>query len=294
MTNDNIILITDSACDVPAKLRHELNIDVYKIPVFLNDETYDYNCEIDDGFMDFYSRLKKGALVKTAAISPFGYREIFEPFLKAGKDVLYVAYSGKISSALDYFWKTAQELMEEYPGRKIVLVDTLNLSFGGGIMVVTAAKMLKEGKSLEEIKAFLDEEKMKIGLFFTPETLTYLKRGGRLSGAKAVIGNMLNLKPILYVGDKGVLERALQVSGRKKSFQTIIDLAKKNAENLSSQEIYVLHSFCEEDAKEFAKMAKEQLMPAAISISSIGPVIGAHCGPGTIGLCFKASKREFN
>lgn len=290
--SDNRVILTESACDVPAAVRHELGIDVYKVPVFVDDKEYDYNVEVDDGFVDFYDKLKKGSVTKTAAVSPFGYREILEPYMKEGKDVIYVAYSGNISGALNYFMSAANELMQDYPERKIVLCDTLNLSFGGGIMVVEAAKMLKEGRSTEEIQKYVDEAKFKFGLMFTPETLTYLKRGGRLSGAKAAIGNFLNLKPILYVGDNGVLEKALQVSGRKKSLMTMCEIAKRNAENVENETVYVLHSAAEEDAKMFAEMIKSALNPKEIKIYSIGPVIGAHCGPGTIGIGFKSKTRE--
>lgn len=289
---DNRVILTDSACDVPAEVRHELGIDVYKIPIFVDDKGFDYNVEIDDGFEDFYSKLKAGGLTKTAAVSPFGYREILEPYMKEGKDIIYVAYSGNISGALNYFRSAAEELMADYPERKIVLIDTLNLAFGGGIMVVEAAKMLKEGKNTEEIQKYIDGEKFKVGLMFTPETLTYLKRGGRLSGAKAAIGNFLNLKPILYVGDNGVLEKAMQVSGRKKSLQTMCEITKRNAEDAENETIYVLHSAAQDDAKMFAEMIKNQVNPKEIKIYSIGPVIGAHCGPGTIGICFKSKNRE--
>jgi len=290
--SDNRIILTESACDVPASIRHELGIEIYKVPVFVDDKEYDYNVEIDDGFVDFYNKLKAGSVTKTAAVSPFGYREILEPFMKEGKDVIYVSYSGNISGALNYFRTAADELMADYPERKIVICDTLNLSFGGGIMVIEAAKMLKQGKSTEEIQKFVDEEKFKVGLMFTPETLTYLKRGGRLSGAKAAIGNFLNLKPILYVGNDGVLEKAMQVSGRKKSLQTMCEIAKRNAENVENEEVVILHSAAEEDAKLFAEMIKTSLNPKDIKIYSIGPVIGAHCGPGTIGIYFKSKTRE--
>ena len=286
------VILTDSGCDVPAAIRHELGIEVYKIPVFVDDNQFDYNVEVDDGFEEFYKKLKAGSVTKTAALNPLDYREVLEPFLKEGNDVIYVGYSSNISGSLGYFKTAADELMVDYPDRKIILCDTLSLSFGGGRLVQQAAKMLKEGKSAQEIQKYVEEERFKTALMFTPETLTYLKRGGRLSGAKAAIGNLLNLKPILYVNNDGVLDKACQVQGRKKSLQTMCEIAARCGDDLENQEVVVLHSLCEEDAKLFAEMVKKQLNPKEIKIYSIGPVIGAHCGPGVIGFCFRTKTRD--
>lgn len=286
------VILTDSGLDVPAAIRHELGIEVYRIPIFVDEKEFDYNVEIDDGFEEFYKKLKAGSLTKTAALNPFDYREILEPFLKEGKDVIYVGFSSNISGSLGYFKTAVNDLLSDYPERKIILCDTLSLSFGGGKLVQQAAKMLADGKSGEEIQKYVEEERFKTALMFTPETLTYLKRGGRLSGAKAAIGNFLNLKPILYVNNDGVLDKACQVQGRKKSLQTMCEIAARCGDDIENQEVVVLHSLCEEDAKLFAEMVKKSLNPKEVKIYSIGPVIGAHCGPGTIGFCFRAKTRD--
>lgn len=287
----NFIILTESASDVPASVRKELGIEVYKVPVMIDEEPYEYNVEIDDGFVDFYAKLKAGSVVKTAAVSPFGYREIIESYFKQGKDILYVAYSGAISNALEYYKQAASELMQEYPERKALLADTLSLAYGSGMLVVEAAKMLKEGKSAEEIIAYVDEAKFKTAVCFTPETLTYLKRGGRLSGAAAMIGNMLNLKPILAIGDNGKLESQYKVSGRKKSLLALLNEVERLGENLNDREFCVVHAACENDANFLAEQAKVKFNLKSVNIYSVGPVIGAHCGPGTIGIAFNAKKR---
>ena len=286
------IIVTDSSCDLTPNLAEETQIEV--IPLHLTMEGKEYKNYLDGREIDskaFYAKLREGITASTSAVNPDIFTEIFENILKDGKDVLYIGFSSGLSSTFHASTIAAEDLAEKYPDSKIYCVDTLAASLGQGLLVYLAAEKKKDGATIEEVRDFVEQNKLHLCHWFTVDDLNHLKRSGRVSATTALVGTMLNIKPILHVDDEGHLINVGKVRGRKASIESMVTHMKESAINPSEQTVFISHGDCEEDALTLKKMVEKEFSPKRIEMNTIGPVIGAHSGPGTLAIFFLGDKR---
>ena len=286
------ILLTDSSCDLSAALANELELEVLPLSVLMGDKEYaNYLDEREITFHDFFERIRQGAEAKTSAVNSETFRETMKKFLDAGQDVLYIGFSSGLSATYSAGETAAAALREEYPDRKILTVDSLCASGGQGLLLYLAAKERLAGKSIEEVNNFAEATKLHVCHWFTVDDLHHLRRGGRVSGASAVIGTLLKIKPVLHVDDEGKLIKMEQVKGRKASLLALLEQMKATVTNPEEQVVFINHGDCLADAELLADSIRKALPVKEIIIHFIGPVIGAHTGAGVVALFFLGSKR---
>ena len=283
------IIITDSSADLPQSVACDMGVTVIPLEVNIDGIGCKYNDEID--IKEFYGWLrdKKGA--KTSAINLDRFTEVFEGFVKDGKDVIYIGFSSGLSATFMAAKNAAEELSEKYPDRKIIAVDSLCASLGQGLLVKHAVDKKNAGASIEEVAQFVEENRLNLCHWFTVEDLFFLKRGGRVSAATAVMGTVLQIKPVMHVDDAGKLINVEKARGRAASINSLFTKMKETAIDPEKQTIYISHGDCYDDAKKLADMITAEFGITDILISEVGPVIGAHSGPGTLALFFLGSKR---
>ncbi len=289
---DNFIILTDSACDLPKNIIIDLEIKELGLICNIDNKEYidDINSELTS--KEFYNKLKEGAMPSTSQINSFKFVEYFEEYVKKGIAILYLAFSSALSGTYNSSLIARNELLEQYPEAKIEIIDTRAACLGQGLIVYYAAKMRKEGKSLEEVSTWVEENKNKTCHFFTVDNLDHLKRGGRISPTAAAIGSLLNIKPMLYTNDKGELHNFSKAKGRKRAIKNLYELLGKHIVNPEEQTIFIAHSDCIEDAEKLAEMIKENYNVKEIIIDYIGIVIGSHTGIGTLALFFLGDTKE--
>ena len=283
------IIVTDSSCDLPESTVEELGIKVIKLDFIIEGEEAQNNDAMDA--KSFYRILRTGKMITTSAVSIDRFINEVEPYLEDGKDVLYLGFSSGLSGTYNAGAVGAGELAEKYTDRKIYTVDTLAASMGQGLLVWLAANMKKDGKSIEEVRDYVENNKMSLAHWFTVNDLFFLKRGGRVSAATAILGTALQIKPVMHVDDAGKLVKVSTARGRKASIDALFAKIKDTAVDVSEQAVFISHGDCIEDAKYLAEKIKSELGVKEVIISYVGPVIGAHSGPGTLALFFMATKR---
>ena len=275
-------IITDSCCDLPEAMYGELGLTM--IPLTLNfrgQETQD----LSEGFMkEMYAGLRAGEVATTAAANPDGWTKVIEPALAAGEDALVLAFSSGLSTTYQSAVIAANELLEKYPERKVNVVDTLCASLGQGLFVWHACKKRDEGMSLEELTAWCEDNKLHLCHWFTVDDLMFLKRGGRVSAATALVGTMLNIKPVMHVDNEGHLIKLGTARGRKASINALVK--KMEDTNLPgvNDTVFICHGDCIEDAEYLAQQVKDKFGVKDVLIYYTGAVIGSHSGPGTLAL----------
>ena len=282
-------IITDSCCDFPEKMYEELNLDYVRLTVNFNGKAY--NSYKEKWLQDMYAGLRSGAATQTSAVNPEGWKAVIEPVLQNGQDALVMAFSSGLSTTYQSAYIAAQELMEVYPDRKVLVVDTRCASLGQGLLVYYACKQRDAGLSLEELHKWCEETKQNLCHWFTVDDLMYLKRGGRVSAATALVGTMLQIKPVLHVDDEGRLINVGKVRGRKASVEA---LAKKMGETAlpgKNDTVFICHGDCIEDAEYLAKLVKASYGVKEVFIYYTGAVIGSHSGPGTLALFYLGEHR---
>ena len=269
-----------------------LNLVVLPLSVTLEGKEYlNYPDERDITAKYLYERLRAGAMATTAALNVDTFEREMETYLKAGKDVLYLSFSSGLSATYNASCIAAEELREKYPERKILNVDTLCASSGQGLLCCLTAKQREAGATIEEAAKYVEETKHHLAHWFTVDDLHFLKRGGRVSAATAILGTALGIKPLLHTDDAGHLVSVDKARGRKRVISAMVDRMEKTAIRPQEQTVFISHGDCEEDAQFLAKLVQERLHPKQIVIQVIGPVIGAHSGPGTLALFFLATER---
>ena len=285
-------IITDSTTDLSPELVKEMDVDVIPMTFVLDGKTYlNTPDEAQLSSKDFYARVRAGSMPTTSQINGETLRTFVEPYLKAGTDVLYLAFSSGLSGTYNAARLTFEDLREEYPERKVIVVDTLGASMGEGLMVYLACKERDKGKSAEEVAAWVEESRLKLAHWFTVDDLNHLKRGGRVSGAAAFFGTMLSIKPVLHVDDEGHLIPMEKVRGRRASLDALVKHMQATAIRPAEQTVFISHGDCQADCDYVAQQLREKLGVKEIVTSYIGPVIGAHSGPGTVALFFVGEKR---
>ena len=284
------VIVTDSSADLPASLVQELGVEVLPLSFTVQGKTY-HNYP-DDREMDpkvFYKMLRDGEMATTSAVNVAEYTAMLEPLLQAGKDVLVLAFSSGLSTTYQSSVIAVNELAEQYPDRKICTVDTLCASMGQGLMVWLAVQEQRKGKSLEEVRDWVEENKLHLCHWFTVDDLHFLKRGGRISAATAVVGTMLSIKPVLHVDDEGHLISMGKARGRGASLTALVDHMEQTVTDVDT--VFISHGDCLADAEKVAADVKKRFGTKDIRINYVGPVIGAHAGPGTVALFFLGTKR---
>ncbi len=281
-------IITDSGCDLPkAKLQE---MDVQAIPLSVNFMGQTREDTVEAGIEQVYEGLRKGEKASTSAINPTRWAEAMEAVLQQEQDVLVIAFSSGLSTTYQSAVIAAQELAEKYPQRKIRVVDSLAASLGQGLLVWYACKKRDEGLSLEELAAWLEENRLRLCHWFTVDDLMYLKRGGRVSAATAVVGTMLQIKPVLHVDNEGHLINVGKVRGRKASIEAIAKKMTEKGKDFDNSTVFICHGDCIEDAKYLEQLARQQ-GAQEVFIGYTGAVIGSHSGPGTLAFFFMGESR---
>ena len=286
------VIVTDSSCDMTAQMAQELDIQVAPLSVLLEGRTYkNYLDGREIAFSDFYAALRGGKLAKTSAVNIEDFVQLFTPILEAGQDILYLGFSSALSATYQCGASAMEMLREKYPQRKLYAVDTLCASLGQGLMVYYAALKKREGLSIEQVRDYVEQNKLHLCHWFTVDDLHFLKRGGRVSATTEIIGTMLSIKPVMHVDDEGRLIKVEIAKGRKGSIRRLKEKMAQSAVNPQDQVVFISHGDCLAEAQSLADMIKEQLGVKEVVLNYVGPVIGAHSGPGTIALFFLGDKR---
>ena len=282
------VLITDSACDILPEKLQEWKVELIRLPYLFTDDGKEL-LDNDQPMKEFYNEMRSGRVAKTSGVNENTFATVFTAFLEEGKDILYLAFSSGLSVTCENGKKVAAQLAEKYPDRTIRVVDSLCASAGQGLFVYLAAQNRDRGMDVNENADAMENDKLHICHWFTVEDLKYLKRGGRVSAATALLGTALNVKPVLHVDNEGHLIKMTQVHGRKKSIRRMAEMLGETI--LEDTPVFISHGDCLEDAELLAKILKEEYGRETNLITGIGSVIGAHSGPGTLALFFRGRER---
>ncbi len=285
-------IITDSTTDISPEMIREMDLQVIPLCYTMEGKTYRNipgGGEMTDH--EFYEKLRAGTMSTTAQINSEEFVAYFTPVLEAGKDILYLAFSSGLSGTCQSALLAKKELEEKFPDRRVEVFDTLCASMGEGLLAYHAASLKQAGKTMDEVFSWLKENVLHLCHWFTVDDLNHLKRGGRVSAATALLGTALGIKPVLHVDDEGHLINVSKTRGRRQSLDALVKRMEETAILPKDQTVFISHGDCLEDAQYVARQVKEKMGVEKIVINFIGPVIGAHSGPGTVALFFLGSKR---
>ncbi len=285
-------IVTDSTTDLTPELIQELDVQVIPLCYIMEGKTY-HNIpgggEMTD--REFYAKLRAGSMSTTTQVNSEEFLRVFTPLLEAGQDVLYIGFSSGLSGTYQSAALAREELKQRFPGRRLEVFDSRCASMGEGLLVYHAAKLQQAGKSLDEVFSWLKENVLNLCHWFTVDDLNHLKRGGRVSTATALVGTMLGIKPVLHVDNEGHLIPVSKVRGRKQSLDALVRRMEDTALDPAGQMVFISHGDCLEDARYVERQIREKLGVRQVELGFIGPVIGAHSGPGTVALFFLGKER---
>lgn len=285
----NYQIITDSGCDLPLEMRQQLDVNMVSLTLqFRGKELQD---SVGEDITSLYEGLRAGEVASTSAVNPDTWSGIMEAALQAGKDVLVLAFSSGLSTTYQSAVIASQDLKEKYPQRRIRVVDTRSASLGQGLLVWYACQKRDEGMTLDQLADWVEETKYRLCHRFTVDDLMYLKRGGRVSAATAIVGTMLGIKPVLHMDDEGHLINVGKVRGRKASIEALAEKLGQLGLPGQNKKVFICHGDCREDAKQLEAIVKEKYGVEEAFIGYTGAVIGSHSGPGTLALFFLGEKR---
>ena len=285
------VITTDNNSDLPESYYTEHGVGCMYLSYAMDGKNYTHGNFLPEH--EFYEAMRNGSMPTTAQVNPENAKALLEPYVKAGKDILHIAFSSGLSGTYNSSRIAAQELMEEYPDRKIIVVDSLAASLGQGLLVYLAQQKKEQGEDLETVAKWAEENKLHIIHLFTVNDLNHLYRGGRVSRTTAVVGSVLNIKPVLHVDNDGKLVAIGKVRGRKKSLLELVKLMDEKIGNYhdSCDTIFISHGDCEEEARYVEEKVKEKYQIKTVVINQVGATIGAHSGPGTMALFFVGEER---
>lgn len=284
------IIVTDSACDIKPEKLKEWGVPFASLTFRFDGEEKEYS-NFDMAATDFYQKMREGGVAKTAAVNVGVFELLFEEYLAQGIDVLYLGFSSGLSTTYNSGRLAAQQLKEKYPERKIIAVDTLSASAGFGLLLYLTLKKKNEGATIEEAAEFANKTKFNLCHWFTVDDLVYLKRGGRISPTVAFVGNVLGIKPVLHMDNEGHLINVTKVRGRRTSVQALAQKYDELAIDTKSGTLFISHGDCLADAEYLASLIKEKHNVDVEIITDVGPVIGAHTGPGVLAFFFVGNER---
>lgn len=286
-------IMSDSCVDLTAQMVEQLGLIVLPLKVHLKGNSYP---NTPDGkylsVTEFYAQLREGVMPTTSQVNVEEFKQAFVPYLEKGQDVLYLGFSSGLSGTYNSARIAAQELSEQYSQQTVIAIDTLAASMGQGLLAYHACNLQKEGQSIAEVAQWVQDNKLRLAHWFTVDDLNHLKRGGRVSGATAFVGTMLNIKPVLHVDQEGHLVPKEKLRGRKASIEALVQHMQQGAINPKEQTIFISHGDCIEDAQLLADTIRQKIGVTDIHINFVGPVIGAHSGPGTLALFYLANSRD--
>ena len=292
MAENTYVFMTDSDSDMPYRYVDDLGISMVYMPYILEGKEYFEDLGRAGSQKAYFDNMRSGAVPVTSLLPTAAYVEYFEPILQEGKDILFLSFSSQLSGTIQNIYAAQESLLEKYPERKMIVVDTLSISAPQTFLILRAHELYRAGKTMEEVAKWVEENKLKAHAWFTVEDLKYLRRGGRISAVAATMGTVLDLKPIITLNKEGKLVNVEKVQGRKRAMRLIADRLAENIEDAENQKIFVIHADAKEDAERLEALIRERV-PAIkeIEIVFVGSVIGAHCGPGTIAACFMGKER---
>ena len=285
------VITTDNNSDLPEEYLKDHGVGCMYLSYSMDGKNYTHGNFLPEH--EFYEAMRNGSMPTTAQVNPENAKALLEPYLKEGKDILHIAFSSGLSGTYNSSRIAAEELMEEYPDRKIIVVDSLSASLGQGLLVWLAQQKKELGQTLENVADWAEKNKLKMVHLFTVDDLNHLYRGGRVSRTTAIVGSMLNIKPVLHVDNEGKLTAIGKVRGRKKALQELVKLMDEKIGSFGADcdTIFISHGDCEQDAQYVAAKVKEKYNIKNIIINQVGATIGAHSGPGTMALFFVGDVR---
>lgn len=284
------VIFVDSACDISCDLLNEWGVKYCQLSLVFSDDPKEYS-DHEIPAKDFYNRMRGGALPKTSAANMGKFCDAFEEIVKTKTDILYLGFSSGLSATCNFAREAAEEIMSNYEGSKIAVVDSLCASAGYGLLVKLLVDKKNDGATLDELADFAENTKMHVTHWFTVDDLKYLKAGGRVSAATALVGGMLNIKPVMKVDENGKLISVSKVRGRRAALKAMADMYNETAIDKQNGVVYISHGDCIDDANELAAMLYENNGVKVELITNVGPVIGSHSGPGTLALFFLVDNR---
>ena len=289
---NSYVFMTDSDSDLPFSYVDELDMTMVYMPYIIDGKEYFDDLGRVGKQKEYFDNMRAGATPVTSLLPQAVYEEYFEPVFQQGKDILFVSFSSQLSGTIRNIYAAREELLEKYPERKMIVVDTLSISAPQSILILKAHALYREGKSMEEVADWLEQNKLRAQAWFTVDDLVYLKRGGRISAVAAAVGSMLDLKPIITETKEGKLVSTEKVRGRKQALRVLVDKAVENIDDPANADVIILHADAPEDAARVESKLREKI-PGLEKIGTyyVGPVIGAHCGPGTVAVCFFGKER---
>ncbi|MCI6466422.1 MAG: DegV family protein [Faecalicatena sp.] len=284
-----IVITVNSTVDLPREWVEERNVPVIPLKYTIDGQTYTDMYGLSG--KEFFQKLREGKMSVTSQVNPDEAKEAFEPFLKEGKDILHLGFSSGLSGTYNSMRIAGEELSEEYPDAKIIVIDTLCACLGEGLLLYKVLKLKEAGKSIDEIAQWVEENKLHICHNVTVDDLNHLHRGGRVSKATAVLGTMVQIKPIIHMDNEGKLQVIAKERGRKKSLNKIVDMAVEQSKGWENDMVMITHGDCIDDAEYVAGLVREKMGVSQILINNIGTVIGSHTGPGVVAVFFMGSQR---
>lgn len=286
-----IKIITDSACDLKREYIDKNNIGLLSLILNLEGQIIKDDLGKSLSYKDFYNKMREGATPTTSQINAHDFEEEFLKHIKNGDSIIYISISSSLSGTFNSANIAKNNLLEEYPEAKIELIDSLGASMGEGLLVLKACEMRDSGASMEEIVNWIEDNKRKVIHLVLVDDLNHLKRGGRISGATATIGGLLNIKPSAYLDDEGKLVQGEKIKGKKKALKFLANSIKERAINAENEVLYICHADCNEEAETLKSLVEEEIKFKEIVINYAGNAIGAHAGPGALAVIYLGEHR---
>ncbi|WP_396335131.1 DegV family protein [Clostridium sp.] len=285
------IIFTDSCCDLPINFVKENNIEVMHLRVNFKGEDIPDDLGESINYKNFYKFIRNGEMPTTSQVNIGEFQEKFGKYVNEGYAIIYIGFSSALSGCINSARLAMENIKLDNENADITIIDSKSASMGLGLLVFYAAKMLKDGKSKDEIVSWVEENKVRVNHWFTVDDLNHLKRGGRISSSVAIVGTMLSIKPVMHVDDEGKLTPVSKVKGRKKSIKVLQEKITEKIVNPEEQTIFISHGDCLEEAEHLKELITSEIKVRDVIINNIGPVIGSHAGPGTIALFFIGDSR---
>lgn len=286
------VFMTDSDSDISYQFVDANDVEMVYMPYMVDGVEYPDDLGRAGKQKEYFQRMREGTAPKTSLLPVSAYLEYFEPHLKNGKDILFIAFSSKMSATIQNAFQARDELKKAYPDRTILIVDTLSISQPMALLVKTAYALYADGKPMEEVAQWVEDNRLRAHAWFTVDDLVYLKRGGRISAMAATMGSLMDLKPILTLCRDGSMTAENKIRGRKSALRYLADKTAEFIQDPAGQTIVIMHADAEEDAKRLEALIRERVPNLGkVEIVFVGPVIGAHAGPGTVASVFMGKER---
>lgn len=286
------VLMTDSCCDLTDSMARELELEVLPLTMHMDGQNYPNDLAgTAISNEEFYKRIRAGKLATTSAANVGQFQDAMRKVLERGKDIVCVCFSSALSTTYQSAVIAANDMRAEFPEAEIFVVDSLSASLGEGLLLYLAVQQKRAGLSAAELAAWVEENRRSICHWFTVDDLNFLKRGGRVSATTAFVGTMLSIKPIMHTSDEGKLVPVGKARGRKAALKALLDSIERLAIRPEEQTMFICHADCEEEARAVARQIKDRFGTKTVHINYIGPVIGSHTGPNTMGIFFIGTKR---